>query len=45
MLDFKELPYLLTLLFAVLGYTVKEMSEEILESTFIEYQYKKMRMN
>lgn len=39
MIDFKELSYLFTLFFAVLGCNHKEMPEEILESTFIEYQY------
>ncbi|MEQ9288492.1 MAG: hypothetical protein RIG77_16350 [Cyclobacteriaceae bacterium] len=39
MLTFKELPYLFTILFAVLGYTVKEFSSEILATTFIEYEY------
>lgn len=41
MLKFKELPYLFTILFAVLGYTVKELSEEMLETTFIEYEFDK----
>lgn len=39
MLKLNELPYLFTLLFVVLGYTVKELSSEILENTFIEYSY------
>jgi hypothetical protein len=44
MLKLKELPYLLTLLFAVLGYTVKEMSEEIFRRILREQKYMNHKM-
>ena len=40
MLKIKELPYFLTLLFSLLGVSVKYLSDKIQSSSFIEYELK-----
>jgi hypothetical protein len=35
----KEVPYLLTILFVVLGYTIKTFSDRLYDYSFVEYQY------